>query len=317
MRRALIVGINHYENGPLDGCINDANHMYEVLNRNEDNSTNFDCKLMISSEDSEITITKLKKQIYNLLYQEAEIAVFYFSGHGTTNDIGSYLVTQDAKKYQEGLSLNEVITMANSSKVREVVLILDCCHSGNLGNVEEMGSRKALLREGVSILTSSRDTQYSVETKDDQGLFTSIIYEALKGGAADVLGNVNVSSVYNYVDQLLSSWRQRPIFKTHVSKMISLRKCNSKINLVRLRKLTDYFPDKDFKLRLEPSFDAEVDSSNKKNAEIMGYLREYYKLGLLIPIGEKYMYHAAKNSKSCKLTTKGKYFWRMIANNRI
>ncbi len=81
-RRALIVGINHYENGPLDGCINDANNMYEVLNRNEDNSINFDCKLMISSEDEtkKITITKLKEQIHNLLNHEAEIAVFYFSG---------------------------------------------------------------------------------------------------------------------------------------------------------------------------------------------------------------------------------------------
>lgn len=319
-RRALIVGINHYKSGPLDGCINDANNMYEVLNRNEDHSINFDCKLTISSEDpeNEITIAKLKKQIYNLLHQEAEIAIFYFSGHGATNDdIGNYLVTQDTKEYQKGVSLNEIITMANSSKVREVVLILDCCYGGDLGNIKEIGGRKALLREGVSILTSSRDTQYAMETKGNQGLFTSIIYEALKGGAADILGNVTVSSVYSYVDQLLNSWKQRPIFKSHVSKMISLRKCTPKIELKRLRKLTYYFPNKDFKFPLDPSFDKNLDPKNKDHQEIMEYLREYYRLGLLIPIGEKYMYYAAKNSKRCELTAKGKYFWRLIANDRI
>ncbi len=207
--------------------------------------------------------------------------------------------------------------MANSSKVREVVLILDCCYGGGLGNIKEIGNRKALLREGVSIITSSRDTQLSRETSDSQGLFTSIIYEALKGGAADIQGSITVSSVYSYVDQLLNSWRQRPIFKTHVSKMISLRKCSPKIKLKRLRKIIDYFPNKDYKFRLDPSFDVDLDPTNKENQKIMEYLREYYRLGLLLPIGERYMYHAAENSKSCTLTAKGKYFWRLIANDRI
>ena len=181
MRRALIIGINHYKNAPLDGCVNDANNMYKVLSRNEDNSINFDCKLLTSSEeeDSNITTRKIKEKIHDLLYQEAEIAVFYFSGHGTTDDIGHYLVTQDSQEYQKGVSLSEVIHMANSSKVKEVILILDCCYGGYLGNLHEIGTRKALLREGVSIITSSRDTQLSREISDNQGLFTSIIYEAL------------------------------------------------------------------------------------------------------------------------------------------
>ena len=82
MRRALIVGINHYKGGPLDGCINDAYHMHEVLSRNEDGSVNFDCKLMLSKDESygkRITVTRLKKEIFNLLHQEAEIAILYFA----------------------------------------------------------------------------------------------------------------------------------------------------------------------------------------------------------------------------------------------
>ena len=175
-----------------------------------------------------------------------------------------------------------------------------------------------MLREGVSILTASRDTQLSFERSDsDQGVFTSIIYDALKGGAADMLGKVNVSGVYNYVDQLLNSWQQRPIFKSHVSKMVALRKCTPKIKLEKLKKIKDYFPDKDYEFPLDPTFDKEIDASNEINQKTMKDLRAYYRLELLIPIGEEYIYHAAENSKPCKLTKKGKYYWQMVKKNKI
>lgn len=321
MRRALIVGINHYKRGPLDGCVNDAKNMYKLLSRHEDKSVNFDCRLIISKDTdnpkTQVSTRRLKKQIYNLLYQEAEIAILYFSGHGNTNDIGSYLVTQDAEKYQEGVSLEEIITMANTSKVREVIMILDCCHSGHLGNLKELGGRKAILREGVSILTSSRDNQYSFETLDDQGLFTSILCEALKGGAADILGNINISGVYNYIDQLLNTWEQRPIFKSHASKMVSLRKTYPKIRLKSLRKLIKYFPTAKHKFPLDPSYERDLGSTNEKNIKKMKYLREFYMFGLLTPVNEKYLFEAARKSTSCKLSELGRYYWKMVTKNKI
>ena len=37
MRKALVVGINHYENvGPLYGCVKDARSVNEMLERNAD-----------------------------------------------------------------------------------------------------------------------------------------------------------------------------------------------------------------------------------------------------------------------------------------
>lgn len=325
MKRALLVGINHYEHSPLKGCVEDVDSMYNVLSRNEDGSVNFDCKRMISEEDESntVTITKLKKEIFSLLYQEAEVAILFFSGHGATTEVGSYLVTQDAKKYNPGVSLSEVITIANNSKVREVIIILDCCFSGDLGNINGLGDRKVLLREGVSILTSSRDTQMSIEVDTPigtQGLFTSIIHKAFQGGASDILGNINIARIYNYVDQLLDSWEQRPIFKSHVSKMVTLRKCDPKIDLDTLRKLTIYFKNKIGEYPLEPSYSETASDSKKRNEkhiEIMKDLREYFSLGLLVPVGEKYMYYAAVNSKSCQLTMLGQYYWDMITKNKI
>ena len=45
MKRALLVGIDHYDRfGSLDGCGNDVNALEALLSRNEDNSPNFDCQ---------------------------------------------------------------------------------------------------------------------------------------------------------------------------------------------------------------------------------------------------------------------------------
>jgi len=44
MKIALIVGINHYDNGgALFGCVNDARLVKAVLERHGDGSVNFDC----------------------------------------------------------------------------------------------------------------------------------------------------------------------------------------------------------------------------------------------------------------------------------
>lgn len=321
MRRALIVGINHYSAGPLNGSIQDAENMYEVLSRNEDDTVNFDCKLLVSNEKEPkgISARYLKMEISNLLLQEAEMAIFYFSGHGTTNDIGSYLVTQDALKFSEGVPLSEIISMANNSKVQEVVLILDCCHSGHLGNLNEIGDRKAILREGVSIITSSRDTQISMETNDNkQGVFTSMIHNALKGGAADIFGNITVASIYQYTDQLLDTWEQRPIFKSHVSKMVSLRKCYPKISLKKIRKIKDYFPNKEFKYKLDPTYSTSTSGGyDEDNVKIMKLFREYYSHGILIPEGATYLFDAANERKSCKLTLFGQHLWEMINKDQL
>ncbi|MEW7279051.1 caspase family protein [Aquimarina sp. 2201CG1-2-11] len=318
MRRALIVGINHYKNAPLKGCISDAKKITQVLATNDDGSPNFDCKLLVSKEDAKypITISKLKKQIHTLFNHEAEIAVLYFSGHGASNNVGSYLVTQDAQKYDEGVSLQEIITMANASKVKEVIIMLDACHSGHLGNLKEFGNRKVVLREGVSILTSSRDTQYSVE-RNGSGLFTSIIYEAMSGGASDILGNITVAGVYYFADQLLNSWEQRPVFKSHISKMSSLRFCPPKIPLKIIRKLPIYFEEKEQPLLLNPLYESSIEPRNEVFEEIMAHLRLFHTNGLLLPKGTSFLYDAAKDSKACELTSLGKFYWDLVNKNQL
>jgi hypothetical protein len=99
MRLALIVGINHYVHGnDLHGCVNDAYEVKSMLERNGDGSVNFDCKFMTASNAHEsIERGALKDAIENLFRRQAEIALFYFAGHGHIESSGGYLLASDAR----------------------------------------------------------------------------------------------------------------------------------------------------------------------------------------------------------------------------
>jgi hypothetical protein len=50
MRKALVVGVNHYDHiGPLHGCVKDAYGVESMLKRDSDGSVNFSVKLMTST----------------------------------------------------------------------------------------------------------------------------------------------------------------------------------------------------------------------------------------------------------------------------
>lgn len=314
MRRALLVGINHYPAAPLSGCIHDATAMEVVLSRHANGDPNFTCKKIVSSE-KEVTRSLLRSQIEELFATPADVALLYFSGHGTENSLGGYLVTQDAERYDEGLSMDAIVNLANASKVKEVVVILDCCHSGALGNFQSAGDR-AVLREGVSLLAASRSSQASMEV-GGKGVFTSLICDALYGGAADVLGQVTVASIYAYVDQIFGAWDQRPLFKAHVSQLFSLRKCDPVVPLEVLRQLPRHFQSGDAEIALDPSFEPTLSPKHDGNEAIFGDLQKYRGARLLEPVGEEHMYYAAANGASCRLTPLGKFYWHLANSGKL
>jgi len=315
MRRALIVGIDDYQSSPLSGCVNDAIKMSDILSRNEDGSPNFECKKLLTPS-STINRSFLRQHIEELFTNEADVALFFFSGHGTINNLGGYLVTQDAKRYDEGVAMSDVLTHANRAKIREVVIILDCCHSGALGQLPAINNELAVLREGVSVLSGSRASQVSMES-DDSGVFTSLVCAALEGGAADVCGNVTVAAVYAYVDQVLGAWQQRPLFKSHVSRLIPLRKCKPEIDMGILRLLPKYFRTPNEEFHLDPSFEPDAEPQNEGNQAIFSHLQKFRAARLLVPVGEDHMYFAAMNSKSCKLTPLGVFYWRLAHSGKL
>ncbi|MGE5352286.1 MAG: caspase family protein [Chitinophagales bacterium] len=314
MKKALVVGINDYSFAPLNGCVTDAKKMHKLLERNEDGTKNIDCKLLTSPTEK-ITKAVLSEAIEDLFKDPVDLAVFYFSGHGAVTNYGGFLVTQDAKKYSEGYSMRDLIELANGSKVKEVVLIIDCCYAGMLGEIPSQKDH-VVLKEGVSILSACSSNQTSME-KNGEGVFTSLITDALNGGGSDILGKITIASVYAYVDQALGAWDQRPLFKSHVSRLFPVRQCKPEIDIDILRQLPIYFPDQDFEYPLDPSYEPDADPACPEHENIFSQLQKCRASRLVVPIGEEHMYYAAMNNKSCKLTALGKYYWKLAKDGRI
>jgi hypothetical protein len=316
MRRALLVGIDDYPSAPLAGCVNDAEAMERLLRRHDDGRVNFDTQLL-TSERELVTRARLREAVDELFADPAEVALLYFSGHGTENDLGGYLVTTDAGLYDEGVSLADVLALANrATHIAEVAIIVDSCHSGWLGTVPAADNAHASLREGLSILSASRSSQPSLE-RGEHGVFTELVCSALGGGAADILGNVSIASVYAYVDQALGAWDQRPLFKSHVSRMLSLRTTKPAIDIAVLRRLPEWFETPDADFPLSPRHEHTAKPKDEQAEAIFRCLQRCNRVKLVEPIDEEDMYYAAMNSTRCRLTALGRFYWKLADDGRI
>ena len=318
MGRALVVGINDYDQNPLSGCVKDAIAIGTVLRTNGTGSPNFgDGTRVLTSPPEQLTRARLREEITELFKHECDIALLYFSGHGLVRSGEGWIVTKDAQQYDEGMSMNDILGLANNSPVKNKIIILDCCYSGNMGTPNTTGSDTAQLSEGLTVLTASRGSQVAVEEQGEGGVFTTLVLAALEGGAADLLGRITPGSIYAYVDQALGPWHQRPIFKTNITAFTSLREVEPQVPTETIRKLVDYFRTPEEERPLDPSYEYTVTGHSPENVEIFKDLQKMEGVGLVVPVGAKHMYYAAMCSKSCKLTALGEHYWRLAKEHKI
>lgn len=321
MKKALVIGINNYPTAPLKGAINDAKIISDLLRINGNDTTNFEVTTIYDVE----TKSELLSKIIDFFKVSADMALLYFAGHGYVNELGGFIVTPDHKHYDEGIDMNYILNLANRSKIRNKIIILDCCKSGSFGMATDHGSITPI-ETGTTILTSSRENEPAKEI-NGHGVFTNLVIEGLKGGAADIRGHISPGGLYAYIDQALGAHEQRPVFKTNVTEFIELRSVIPQVSLSIIRKLTKYFnnPNDDFKL--DPSF--EDTNSNeiphdiiepfakRENVLVFKDLQKLEGVGLIVPVDEEHMYYAAMRSKTCKLTSLGHHYWRLVREGRI
>ncbi|MDR0303696.1 MAG: caspase family protein [Chitinispirillales bacterium] len=321
MKKSLCIGIDNYKTSPLSGCINDATCISELLKRNGDGSTNFEVKF----EKDVSSTSNMKELIVDLFNGDCDTVLFYFSGHGFLNEFGGYIVTPDFKKYDEGVPMDYILNVANKSKIKNKIIILDCCHSGAMGNTD-VSDNKSSLSEGLSILTACRNTELAEEI-NGHGVFTNLLLEALKGGAADLRGNISPGGIYSFIDRSLGAWYQRPVFKTNVTRFVSLRTVMPQVPDDILRSIIEYFPNPTDEFPLNPSFE-DTNSlnveheviepyANIENTKIFKKLQKLQSVGLVVPVEADFMYFAAMESRSCKLTPLGHHYWNLAKEDRI
>lgn len=325
MRKALIVGIDYYSSvSHLHGCVNDAHSVKSALERHADGSVNFSVKLLSGTGPSDtVTRSELKDAVKDLFSGDFETALFYFAGHGFVEVTGGYLITSECKSGDDGLSLNDVLILANGSAAKNKVIILDSCHSGVAGTSNNNRTLSAELAEGITILTASTADQYATE-QNGSGVFTSLLVDALSGAAANLVGEVTPGSVYAHIDQSLGPWEQRPVFKTNVKSFVSLRRVQPPIALSDLRRLSELFPSPGFEFPLDPSYEPELKGRDlgmpppdPENIGTFSVLQKYNRLNLLVPVDAPHMWNAAMESKTCRLTALGEHYRRLGEKNRI
>lgn len=326
MRRALVVGINYYSQiNRLFGCVNDAHGVKKMLERNSDSTVNFGVRFMAASGPKDaVSRAQLREAINTLFKGDSDVALLYFAGHGHVDETGGFICSSDSSSGSDGVSLNEVLTLANTSAAKNKIIVLDSCFAGAAGDHSLMPDT-AQLSQGLTILTASTKDQYASE-RSGCGVFTTLFVDALAGSAANLMGNITPGSVYAHIDQSLGPWDQRPVFKTNVKAFISLRKVEPPIPLSDLQRIVEFFPDAGAEYPLDPTYepvrlggDAEkgwpppIEENNRKFA----VLQKYNRVNLVVPVDAPHMWHAAVGSKACKLTVLGEHYRRLVEEKRI
>jgi hypothetical protein len=296
-RRALVVGIDKYLNvSSLGGCENDACEVATLLESHQDGTPNYDVKVAVASSVIDTTISRpeLRGMLQSLFSEDYRGDVFfYYSGHGSLSSVGGYIATSDAVKNDLGIPMSEVLHLASKSGAREVVLVLDCCHSGDLGNIPLLSvagnsSPLTAIRENMSIMAASKSTQVAVEAAG-HGLFTSALIDALAGGAADHMGWVTPPAVYAYIERRFGEFQQRPVYRSSATQIGVIRECAPLIERLKLYELVKLFPSENHKYQLDPEFEPHDEHGNlhepvnEEKMRVASLLKDFRDAGLLRP----------------------------------
>lgn len=327
MKRALIVGVDHYRRIPLRGCVADATAIADLLRRHADGTPNWSVNLVCSRSGDYATVTRprLREHLARLFDNSRDTdLLFFFAGHGASTAWGTELVTQDGVLDSMGVSMDDLVALANNAPARSITLILDCCFSGGAGSptvlqegttAEAFRLGRALLREGVTVLAASRATEPSVEVVR-HGAFTRILLDGLDGDASDHLGQVTTLSLYGYISRSFDAWQQRPTFKAHLTEPTLLRVGPPWLDPALLRQLPDHFARADMRLRLSPAHEGEGRPLPSENAGTFeqrqfDYLGRLRNANLVTSDGHKAFYWVAMESGEVYLTSLGRYFWNL------
>ncbi|MDD9940143.1 MAG: caspase family protein [Myxococcales bacterium] len=317
MRRALLIGIDNYPTAPLNGCVADVERLQALLLRHEDGEPNFEARALTAPrEGQQLDKAEVRKALEEHFLREADTALLHFSGHGMFNDLGGFIVTSDGKRYDEGISMHDLMRLINQSKIPEITILLDCCHSGAMGLQDASSGDAVVLREGVSIIAASGMSEVSVET-DGGGLFTSLICDALGGQAADLFGHVTVPSLYAHVDSQLGAWDQRPRFRANLRRLSPIRRLMPPIPRSTLRKLAELFETENSQHRLSPAHEPSLEPHDHALEHVFAELQSLCREGIVEPVDERHMYYAALNGGACRLTPRGRRYFRLATAGKI
>lgn len=155
---------------------------------------------------------KINEVLLNQVERD-DLVLIYYSGHGKLNRKGRlHLATVDTETKvldTTSISVESLRHLIDISSVSKVILILDCCYSGRIGDVFFKSSVDDYLQQvsdarGLYVLTASTAIQVAQEKEGDSySLLTKHILEGIRGGKADYDddGYISINDVYRYASE--------------------------------------------------------------------------------------------------------------------
>lgn len=235
-REALVIGINRYptliqkssDRPPhLKAPATDAEAIAQILETygkfhverlpaayNQDGSYFVDPQQQLTLQELETAIV----QLFNPPGRSIpDTALLFFAGHGLRKDIGGvtegFLAASDTCPVigQWGLSLDWLRKLLQSSPVRQQIVWLDCCYSGELFNFHDADPGSFETKDRCLIAASRGFEVAYEELSGNHGILSGALVEALKP-ESHAEGWVTNYSLVDLIKQQLKTARQRPIF---------------------------------------------------------------------------------------------------------
>jgi hypothetical protein len=321
-RRALIVGIDDYENDYLDGCVEDAERMKALLEKHGDDRPNYITQTIISSEEEQVTRATVRDALdQHFAYADGFDLLFYFAGHGVVSNWGAELVTYDYSPGTGGVAMQDIATLARKSKAREVVIVLDCCFSGSFADPPDQPldavAGQARLTEDMSILAASRDSQASFGD-DSGGVFTSALVRGLEGGAANVLGHVTPLGLHEFVSRAFEQDpNQQPVLKTYHVHQPVLREVPPRVPRAILDRLPTLFGEPDAAIAISAAHVETFEGQPSAVQDEFATLSVLASAGLVDLDGLVSLSHAADAGNVITLSPLGRYYYELLEEERL
>jgi WD40 repeat protein len=169
-----------------------------------------------------VTMTVLETAIAELFNPPGrsipDTALLFFAGHGLRKEQGGvtegFLATSDTKPHggQWGVSLRWLRELLQKSPVRQQIVLLDCCHSGELLNFDEVDPGNLGKVLDRCLVSACREFEVSREQlQGEHGILTAALLQSLDP-QRDVNGWVTNYKLAEFINKQMSAELQRPIF---------------------------------------------------------------------------------------------------------